>query len=167
MGANGYANDRDFQCPVAAFEDKEGDFELVAKFSGQLYRADITHSPLDVVAWTGNSAPYKYDLSRFNVMNTVSFDHESIHIHGVDLSFRHPGVANVDFVIFPERWMVAEHTFRPPYYHRNVMSEFMGLIKGTYDAKEAGFVPVAEPAQLHVTTRPRSRSVRQGKPGRA
>ena len=142
VGANGYANDRDFQYPVAAFEDKEGDFELVAKFSGQLYRADITHSPLDVVAWTGNSAPYKYDLSRFNVMNTVSFDHPDPSIFTVLTSpSGTPGVANVDFVIFPERWMVAEHTFRPPYYHRNVMSEFMGLIKGTYDAKEAGFVP--------------------------
>ena len=142
VGANGYANDRDFQYPVAAFEDKEGDFELVAKFSGQLYRAGITHSPLDVVAWTGNSAPYKYDLSRFNVMNTVSFDHPDPSIFTVLTSpSGTPGVANVDFVIFPERWMVAEHTFRPPYYHRNVMSEFMGLIKGTYDAKEAGFVP--------------------------
>ncbi|MBS3797764.1 homogentisate 1,2-dioxygenase [Pseudoalteromonas sp. BDTF-M6] len=142
VGANGYANDRDFQYPVAAFEDIEGDFEIVAKFSGQLYRADIKHSPLDVVAWTGNSAPYKYDLARFNVMNTVSYDHPDPSIFTVLTSpSGTPGVANVDFVIFPERWMVAEHTFRPPYYHRNIMSEFMGLIKGVYDAKEAGFVP--------------------------
>ncbi len=142
VGANGYANDRDFQYPAAAFEDAEGDFELITKFSGALYRCDLDHSPLDVVAWVGNSAPYKYDLSRFNVMNTVSFDHPDPSIFTVLTSpSETEGVANLDFVIFPPRWMVAEHTFRPPYYHRNVMSEFMGLIEGTYDAKEDGFVP--------------------------
>lgn len=142
VGANGYTNERDFQYPVAAFEDLEGDFELVAKFNGNLFRCDIGHSPLDVVAWTGNSAPYKYDLSRFNVMNTVSFDHPDPSIFTVLTSpSSEEGVANVDFVIFPPRWMVAENTFRPPYYHRNIMSEFMGLIEGVYDAKEHGFVP--------------------------
>ena len=142
VGANGYANDRDFQYPTAAFEDKEGDFELITKFGGALYRCDLDHSPLDVVAWVGNSAPYKYDLSRFNVMNTVSYDHPDPSIFTVLTSPSDTaGVANLDFVIFPPRWMVAEHTFRPPYYHRNVMSEFMGLIEGTYDAKEDGFVP--------------------------
>lgn len=142
VGANGYANDRDFQYPVAAFEDKEGDFELVAKFNGNMFRCDIGHSPFDVVAWTGNSAPYKYDLARFNVINTVSFDHPDPSIFTVLTSpSGTPGVANIDFVVFPPRWMVAENTFRPPYYHRNIMSEFMGLIEGVYDAKEHGFVP--------------------------
>ncbi|MBQ4810725.1 homogentisate 1,2-dioxygenase [Pseudoalteromonas luteoviolacea] len=142
VGANGYTNERDFQYPVAAFEDLEGDFELVAKFNGNLFRCDIGHSPLDVVAWTGNSGPYKYELSRFNVMNTVSFDHPDPSIFTVLTSpSGQEGVANVDFVIFPPRWMVAENTFRPPYYHRNIMSEFMGLIEGVYDAKEHGFVP--------------------------
>ncbi|MBE0365938.1 homogentisate 1,2-dioxygenase [Pseudoalteromonas ulvae UL12] len=142
VGANGYANDRDFQYPVAAFEDLEGDFELVAKFNGNLFRCDIGHSPLDVVAWTGNSAPYKYDLSRFCTMNTVSYDHPDPSIFTVLTSpSGTPGVANLDFVVFPPRWMVAENTFRPPYYHRNIMSEFMGLIEGVYDAKEKGFVP--------------------------
>ncbi len=142
VGANGYANDRDFQYPVADFEDVEGDFELVAKFNGNLFRADLGHSPFDVVAWTGNSAPYKYDLARFNVINTVSFDHPDPSIFTVLTSpSSEEGVANVDFVIFPARWMVAENTFRPPYYHRNIMSEFMGLIQGVYDAKEHGFVP--------------------------
>ncbi|OUL58788.1 homogentisate 1,2-dioxygenase [Pseudoalteromonas ulvae] len=142
VGANGYANDRDFQYPVAAFEDIEGDFELVAKFNGNLFRCDIGHSPLDVVAWTGNSAPYKYDLSRFCTMNTVSYDHPDPSIFTVLTSpSGTPGVANLDFVVFPPRWMVAENTFRPPYYHRNIMSEFMGLIEGVYDAKEKGFVP--------------------------
>ncbi|SFC00142.1 homogentisate 1,2-dioxygenase [Pseudoalteromonas denitrificans] len=142
VGANGYANDRDFQYPVAAFEDKEGDFELITKFNGNMFRCDIKHSPLDVVAWTGNAAPYKYDLSRFNVMNTVSFDHPDPSIFTVLTSpSGTPGVANIDFVVFPPRWMVAENTFRPPYYHRNIMSEFMGLIEGIYDAKEHGFVP--------------------------
>ncbi|QLE85552.1 homogentisate 1,2-dioxygenase [Shewanella sp. Scap07] len=148
VGANGYANDRDFQYPVAAFEDREGNFELVTKFAGNLFRCDLNHSPLDVVAWTGNSAPYKYDLSRFNVMNTVSFDHPDPSIFTVLTSpSGTPGVANIDFVIFPPRWMVAENTFRPPYYHRNMMSEFMGLIEGVYDAKEHGFVPGG--ASLH------------------
>nr|WP_067299101.1 homogentisate 1,2-dioxygenase [Marinobacterium profundum] len=142
VGANGYANDRDFQYPVAWFEDVDGDFELVAKFCGGLHRAPLDHSPLDVVAWVGTSAPYKYDLSRFNVINTVSFDHPDPSIFTVLTSSSDtPGVANIDFVIFPPRWMVAENTFRPPWYHRNMMSEFMGLIEGVYDAKEKGFEP--------------------------
>jgi homogentisate 1,2-dioxygenase len=125
---------------VAWFEDVDGDFEVVAKFCGGLHRAPLDHSPLDVVAWVGTSAPYKYDLSRFNVINTVSFDHPDPSIFTVLTSpSGSPGVANVDFVIFPPRWMVAENTFRPPWYHRNIMSEFMGLIEGVYDAKEKGF----------------------------
>lgn len=142
VGANGYANDRDFLYPVAAFEDVDGEFEVIAKFAGGFFRTELDHSPLNVVAWVGNSAPYKYDLSRFNVINTVSFDHPDPSIFTVLTSQSDtPGVANVDFVIFPPRWMVAENTFRPPWYHRNVMSEFMGLIEGVYDAKEEGFVP--------------------------
>ncbi len=148
VGANGFANDRDFQYPVAAYEDVDERVELVAKFAGRLYRAELDHSPLDVVAWAGNSAPYRYSLSRFNVMNTVSFDHPDPSIFTVLTSPSDtPGAANVDFVIFPPRWMVAEHTFRPPWYHRNVMSEFMGLIQGVYDAKQEGFVPGG--ASLH------------------
>ena len=148
VGANGFANDRDFMTPVAAYEDTEGDFTLCCKFMGELYQADIKHSPLDVVAWVGNSVPYKYDLARFNVINTVSFDHPDPSIFTVLTSpSGEPGVANVDFVIFPPRWMVAENTFRPPWYHRNFMSEFMGLIRGVYDAKEAGFEPGG--ASLH------------------
>jgi homogentisate 1,2-dioxygenase len=142
IGANGLANARDFLTPVAAYEDVEGDFELVAKYQGSLFRAPIDHSPLDVVAWHGNDAPYKYDLARFNTMNTVSFDHPDPSIFTVLTSPTDtPGTANVDFVIFPPRWMVAERTFRPPYFHRNVMSEYMGLILGVYDAKAEGFVP--------------------------
>jgi len=148
IGANGLANPRDFLTPVAAYEDQEGEFELIAKFQGNLWAAEIGHSPLDVVAWHGNYAPYKYDLSCFNTINTVSFDHPDPSIFTVLTSPSDtPGVANVDFVIFPPRWMVAEHTFRPPYFHRNVMSEFMGLIFGQYDAKEEGFVPGG--ASLH------------------
>ncbi|WP_257255625.1 MULTISPECIES: homogentisate 1,2-dioxygenase [unclassified Endozoicomonas] len=142
VGANGFANDRDFQYPVAWYEDKEGDFELIGKFAGHLYVCELNHSPLDVVAWVGNSAPYKYELSRFNAINTVSYDHPDPSIFTVLTSQSHtPGVANLDFVIFPPRWMVAENTFRPPWYHRNFMSEFMGLVHGVYDAKENGFVP--------------------------
>ena len=143
VGANGYANDRDFQYPVAWFEDAEGDdYTLVTKFCGGLYEAPLDHSPLDVVAWVGTTAPYKYDLARFNVINTVSYDHPDPSIFTVlTAQTATPGVANVDFVIFPPRWMVAEDTFRPPWYHRNIMSEFMGLIEGVYDAKEKGFVP--------------------------
>jgi homogentisate 1,2-dioxygenase len=148
IGANGLANPRDFLAPVAAFEDREGSFELVGKFSGRLWSAPIDHSPLDVVAWHGNLAPYKYDLARFNAMNTVTFDHADPSIFTVLTSPSDtPGTANVDFVIFPPRWMVAEHTFRPPWFHRNVMSEFMGLIHGTYDAKAEGFAPGG--ASLH------------------
>jgi len=148
IGANGLANARDFLAPVAAFEDREGDFELVAKFAGNLWSAPIDHSPLDVVAWHGNHVPYKYDLARFNTLNTVSFDHPDPSIFTVLTSPSDtPGTANVDFVIFPPRWIVAEHTFRPPWFHRNVMSEFMGLIHGVYDAKAEGFAPGG--ASLH------------------
>jgi len=146
IGSNGLAAPRDFLYPVAAYEDKEGSFKLIAKFSGHLWQAAMDHSPLDVVGWHGNYAPYKYDLAKFMVINTVSFDHADPSIFTVltSPSGVMPGVANVDFVIFPPRWSVAEHTFRPPYFHRNVMSEFMGLIKGVYDAKEGGgFTPGA------------------------
>ncbi|MEJ2443507.1 MAG: homogentisate 1,2-dioxygenase [Exilibacterium sp.] len=142
VGANGYANQRDFQYPTAAYEDREGELELVCKFGGHLFSCALDHSPLDVVAWVGNSAPYKYDLARFNVINTVSYDHPDPSIFTVLTSPSDTaGVANMDFVIFPPRWMVAEDTFRPPWFHRNVMSEFMGLVEGVYDAKESGFVP--------------------------
>ena len=142
IGANGLANARDFLVPIASYSEREGDFELVAKFGGRLWRAPIDHSPLDVVAWHGNYAPYKYDLSRFNAINTVSFDHPDPSIFTVLTSPSDTaGTANVDFVIFPPRWMVAEGTFRPPWFHRNVMSEYMGLVRGVYDAKAEGFVP--------------------------
>ena len=142
IGSNGLANPRDFLAPVAAFEDKEGDFTLLAKFGGRMWSAAISHSPLDVVAWHGNYTPYKFDLACFNVMNTVSFDHADPSIFTVLTSPSDTaGVANVDFVIFPPRWMVAEHTFRPPWFHRNIMSEYMGLIHGVYDAKAEGFLP--------------------------
>lgn len=143
IGANGLANPRDFLYPVAAYEDKEGDFTVIAKFDGGMWQSPIGHSPLDVVGWHGNYAPYKYNLKHFQAINTVSFDHPDPSIFTVLTSpSGTPGVANVDFVIFPDRWMVAEHTFRPPYFHRNLMSEFMGLIFGVYDGKEAdGFNP--------------------------
>ena len=148
VGSDGYANDRDFLAPVAAFDEREGDFHLLCKFAGRLYAAPLSHSPLDVVAWVGNSVPYKYDLRRFNAMNTVSYDHPDPSIFTVLTSPSDtPGTANVDFVIFPPRWMVAENTFRPPWYHRNVMSEFMGLLYGVYDAKPGGFS--AGGASLH------------------
>ncbi|WP_404802929.1 homogentisate 1,2-dioxygenase [Marinobacter denitrificans] len=142
IGANGLANPRDFLTPTAYYEDTQGEFELIAKFGGKLWAAELDHSPLDVVAWHGNYAPYKYDLARFNTINTVSFDHPDPSIFTVLTSPSDTaGMANIDFVIFPPRWMVAEHTFRPPYFHRNIMSEYMGLIHGTYDARAEGFVP--------------------------
>ena len=153
VGANGYANERDFQYPAAAFEDREGSFELITKFAGNLFSTELDHSPLDVVAWTGNSAPCRYDLSRFNVIGSVSFDHPDPSINTVLTSPSPvPGVANADFVIFPPRWIVAENTFRPPWYHRNVMSEFMGLVRGVYDGKAAGFLPGG--ASLHNSMTP-------------
>jgi homogentisate 1,2-dioxygenase len=142
IGANGLANPGDFLAPVAAFEDEEGRFKSIAKFQGRLWEADLDRSPLDVVAWRGNLAPCKYDLRRFNTLGTVSFDHPDPSIFTVLTSpSETPGTANADFVIFPQRWQVAEHTFRPPWFHRNVMSEFMGLIRGAYDAKAEGFLP--------------------------
>ena len=144
IGANGLANPRDFETPRAWFEDVEGNFELVQKFQGRLWRTDLGRSPLDVVAWHGNLAPCRYDLARFNTIGTVSFDHPDPSIFTVLTSPSDvAGTANADFVIFPPRWMVAEDTFRPPWFHRNFMSEAMGLIRGVYDAKQGGFVPGA------------------------
>ena len=142
IGANGLANTRDFETPVAWYEDRDSPCEIVAKFGGNLWACETDHSPLDVVAWHGNYAPYRYDLRRFNTIGSISFDHPDPSIFTVLTSpSGEPGVANCDFVIFPDRWLVAENTFRPPWYHRNVMSEYMGLVYGQYDAKEEGFVP--------------------------
>jgi homogentisate 1,2-dioxygenase len=148
IGANGLANPRDFQTPVAWYEDRAGDFELVAKFAGALWTARIDHSPLDVVAWHGNHAPYRYDLRHFNTLGSVSFDHPDPSIFLVLQSVSDtPGVDALDFVIFPPRWQMSQDTFRPPWFHRNVASEFMGLIAGVYDAKAQGFAPGG--ASLH------------------
>lgn len=142
IGSNCLANSRDFLTPIAAYEDSEGEFDLIAKFQGNLWCAAIGHSPLDVVAWHGNHAPYKYDLRRFNTIGSISYDHPDPSIFTVLTSASDtPGTADVDFAIFPPRWLVAEHTFRPPWFHRNVASEYMGLIHGEYDAKAGGFVP--------------------------
>jgi homogentisate 1,2-dioxygenase len=142
IGSQGLAQRRDFLAPVAAYEAKGGKCQVVAKFMGGLWASDYAHSPLDVVAWHGNYTPYKYDLARFMAINTVSFDHVDPSIFTVLTSpSGQAGVANCDFVIFPPRWMVAEHTFRPPWFHRNVMSELMGLVHGAYDAKAEGFLP--------------------------
>ncbi|MBF9232237.1 homogentisate 1,2-dioxygenase [Microvirga sp. BT350] len=142
IGANCLANPRDFLTPVAAFEDKEEPSLLYVKWGGELYRTEIDQSPLDVVAWHGNYAPYKYDLRHFSPVGAILFDHPDPSIFTVlTAPSETPGTANVDFVIFPERWSVAENTFRPPWYHRNLMSEFMGLVYGVYDAKPEGFVP--------------------------
>lgn len=148
IGANGLAHARDFEIPVASFEDLDGKFSLLARYQGALWQAPLSHSPFDVVAWHGNYTPYRYDLRKFNTINTVSYDHPDPSIFTVLTSpSAIPGTANIDFVIFPPRWMVAEHTFRPPYFHRNVMNEFMGLIAGSYDAKPDGFLPAG--ASLH------------------
>jgi homogentisate 1,2-dioxygenase len=148
IGSNGLANPRDFRTPVAAYEDREGDFELLTKFNGHLWSARIGHSPLDVVAWHGNYAPYKYDLRRFNAIGSISYDHPDPSIFLVLQSPSDtPGVDSIDFVIFPPRVLTMQNTFRPPWFHRNVASEFMGLIHGAYDAKAEGFVPGG--ASLH------------------
>ena len=142
LGSNGLANVRDFKTPVAWYEDVEGDFQLIAKFTGGFWRTKIEHSPLDVVAWHGTHAPYKYDLRHFNTIGSISFDHPDPCIFTVLTSPSDtPGAANADFVIFPPRILAMENTFRPPWFHRNVASEFMGLIQGVYDAKAEGFLP--------------------------
>ena len=148
IGSNGLANPRDFLTPVASYEDREGKFELVTRFQGNLWRAEIDHSPLDVVAWHGNYAPYKYDLRHFNTIGSISYDHPDPSIFLVLQSPSDtPGVDTIDFVIFGPRWLAAQNTFRPPWFHRNIASEFMGLIAGVYDAKADGFAPGG--ASLH------------------
>ena len=143
IGANCLANPRDFLTPSAAFEEVERPGKMYVKWGGALWVAEIAGSPLDVVAWHGNYAPYKYDLRRFSPVGPILFDHADPSIFTVLTSpSETPGTANLDFVIFSDRWLVAENTFRPPWYHMNVMSEFMGLVYGVYDAKTGGgFVP--------------------------
>lgn len=148
IGSNGLACERDFRTPVACYEDRNQAYELVAKFMGRLWSADMDHSPFDVVAWRGNLAPYKYDLRRFNTIGSISYDHPDPSIFLVLQSITDtPGVDGIDFVIFPPRWLAMQHTFRPPWFHRNIASEFMGLIEGAYDAKAEGFLPGG--ASLH------------------
>lgn len=148
IGANGLANPRDFQTPVAWYEDRDCEFTVTQKFGGDFFKATMDHSPFNVVGWHGNYAPYKYDLRQFNCMNSVTFDHPDPSIYTVlTCQSNDVGTAIADFVIFPPRWMVMEHTFRPPYFHRNIMSEFMGMIWGEYDSKAEGFVPGG--ASLH------------------
>ena len=143
IGANCLANPRDFLTPIAAYEDRDAASTLTVKWGGTLWASELEHSPLDVVAWHGNYAPYKYDLRTFSPVGPVLFDHADPSIFTVLTSpSETPGTANIDFVIFPDRWLVAENTFRPPWYHMNVMSEFMGLVYGVYDAKTGGgFAP--------------------------
>lgn len=144
IGANGLANPRDFETPVAWYEDETGEYEIIQKYMGQMWRTVQGHSPFDVVAWHGNNAPYRYDLRHFNTIGTISYDHPDPSIFTVLTSpSAVAGRANADFVIFPPRWMVGEDTFRPPWFHRNLMSEAMGLLHGAYDAKQGGFVPGA------------------------
>ncbi len=148
IGSNGLANARDFLAPVAAFDPEPGVWEIVRKSGGAFWRATQGHSPFNVVAWHGNLVPVKYDTRHFMTIGSISFDHPDPSIFTVLTSPSDtPGTANCDFVIFPPRWLVAEDTFRPPWYHRNLMSEFMGLVYGQYDAKPEGFRPGG--ASLH------------------
>jgi homogentisate 1,2-dioxygenase len=148
IGSNGLANARDFNTPVAHYEDYDGPCELVGKFLGNLWSASMDHSPLDVVAWHGNYAPYKYDLRLFNAMGSISYDHPDPSIFTVLQSPSDTaGTSNIDFVVFPPRWLAMQNTFRPPWFHRNAANEYMGLIHGVYDAKSTGFVPGG--ASLH------------------
>jgi len=148
IGTNGLANSRDFETPVAAYEDRDGDFRLVAKFLGGLFEAKIDHSPLDIVAWHGTYAPYKYDLARFNAMNTVSYDHPDPSIYCVLAApSAIPGTSNIELGLIADRWTVARNTFRPPPFHRNVCSEFVGLVMGQYIGKGESFEPGC--ASLH------------------
>jgi len=142
IGANCMANPRDFKTPVAAFEDRDAPSTVTVKWAGQFHETKIDHSPLDVVAWHGNYAPCKYDLRTYCPVGSILFDHPDPSIFTVlTAPSGVEGTANIDFVLFRDRWMVAEDTFRPPWYHKNVMSELMGNIYGIYDAKPKGFVP--------------------------
>jgi len=153
IGANGLANIRDFKAPKADYKEQEGNFMIYQKFCGKMFECEKFHTPFDVVAWHGSYYPYKYNLDDFSTINAVSFDHPDPSIFTVlTVPTDEPGTALCDFVIFPPRWMVQENTFRPPYYHRNTMSEFMGNIYGAYDAKGAGFGPGC--SSLHSTMTP-------------
>lgn len=144
IGANCLANPRDFQVPKAKIDTNlDVKHAIILKFQNELFLAEQSHSPYDVAAWFGNYTPYKYSLDKFVTVNSVSVDHPDPSIFTVLTcpSIGKPGTALADFVIFPPRWECASNTFRPPYYHRNCMTEFMGLIKGQYQAKSGKFAP--------------------------
>jgi homogentisate 1,2-dioxygenase len=130
IGANGLADERHFLAPVAAYEDRAcPGYEVLVKHGGQLFRATIDHVPYDVVAWHGNHVPCKYDLAHFNAMGSVSFDHPDPSILTVlTCPLDDHGNNMADVLVFSGRWEVAEHTFRPPYYHRNVATEFSYIV---------------------------------------
>jgi homogentisate 1,2-dioxygenase len=135
LGSFGLANSRDFQIPKAAFDhDVSSTYRLFAKWNNHIHVAEQDHTPFDVVAWHGLYYPYKYDLGRFLTIGSISYDHPDPSIFTLLSSSE--GVA--EMAIFPPRWLVMEDTFRPPWYHRNTMAEFMGLIKGEYDARTDG-----------------------------
>jgi len=134
-GPNTSALARDFVYPSAQPED-DAPTAIIVKTGGRFLATSIDRTPLDVVAWRGNYAPYRYDLRQFSPLGAVLFDHPDPSLGTVLTSPSDlVGTANVDLVVFRERWVVAEDTFRPPWFHSNTMSEFMGLIDGSYDAK--------------------------------
>ena len=151
IGSNGLANPHHFQYPVSCMfdNDSEHEWNIVTKAADAFWSRSQNHSPYNVAAWRGNYAPYKYDLRKFCPLNTVSFDHADPSIFTVLTVKKTPydQTPLVDFVVFPPRWNATENTFRPPYYHKNCMSEFMGLISGEYEAKKTGFLPGG--ASLH------------------
>ncbi|EOO02373.1 putative homogentisate -dioxygenase protein [Phaeoacremonium minimum UCRPA7] len=145
VGSNGMALARDFEIPVASFDVDQSKWTIVVKLVGQLFAYEQNHTPFDVVAWHGTYAPYKYAMEKFINSATVDRDQSDPSIYCVlTAKSKIPGVSLSDFLIFTPKWSVTRNTFRPPYYHRNVATELMGMIYGTW----AGSATLLEPGGL-------------------
>ncbi|GLI78307.1 hypothetical protein PoHVEF18_006618 [Penicillium ochrochloron] len=134
IGSTGLANIRDFEIPTASFDNSNVDTEIIAKFAGQVHRTVHRGSIFNVAGWSGTYYPFKYDLGKFNTIGSVSYDHTDPSIFTVlTAPSSVPGEAVVDVAVFGPRWLVMEKSYRPPYFHRNTMSEFAFVIKGGFD----------------------------------
>jgi homogentisate 1,2-dioxygenase len=143
VGSNGLAEARHFRAPHASYEDREcpDGFQHVTKTGGRLFEATHTFSPFDVVAWYGNHAPFVYDLMHFAPVASVRFDHQDPSIFTVlTAPLDDHGRAVADFVFFPPRWEVIEHSFRPPFAHRNAASE-VNMVVRTPKPYSTGYEP--------------------------
>lgn len=131
IGANGLVDERHFRGPTPYYEDRLAPgFRMTHKFGGALSEATQDHSPFDVVGWHGAYLPLAYRFSAFSPVSNTAFDHTDPSAFTVlSAALDEEGANALDLVVFPARWDPTEHTFKPPYFHRNVTTEINGIIE--------------------------------------